>query len=564
MVLPPPLLIYQVTPAVVPHSAGPAEESVVSLMFTVTNDTGENVDVRRIAFAVRVGPQEGELAARAPFSVTAAAGVDWDATCADDGTITVSPRPPLTGLSAGQSVAFFASGLVVNERPGMSVIRVWEDSGERRMSSVSVVKTTPGLAITRFQASPVQRLPGDRDCILDWTTTGADSVTLTHGGVTEPVGREGPKPVKPRVTTLYTLTASGGGTSIHEQLTVYVPQVEIHSFAAKPAQIPSGGTTTLSWLLSNTEHAYIRASGDTPDPGEVNPLEGSLSVRPADHLSTTYTLTASGFGNSLQSPASVDLLPAVEYFTASPAQLPPGVAGLESTLRWKLRDATSVSIAPGIGPVSLEGVRVVKPAASTQYVLTAKRLEPPRTASVVVAADITELRYTADEFLGTCTVDWRSAGGAKVQTRINRNAWQPANGDGGLKAAYYGAVGLTARSPGGVNEIELWCAAGLLDPEGRETGAPGTGPADGSAAIIADLTTITVSCPYGVSSVGAVASLRWTTNGPGYGSLYSGRTYSLSGQSGSLDFPIGLPRDGNAWTLRLGMHEWFIRAIRAQ
>jgi len=60
--------------------------------------------------------------------------------------------------------------------------------------------------------------------------------------------------------------------------------------------------------------------------------------------------------------------PVINSFTASPASILPGGS---STLSWDVTGCTTVSIEPGVGNVSLSGTRVVLPAKTTTYTLTA-------------------------------------------------------------------------------------------------------------------------------------------------------------------------------------------------
>src|SRR4030042_581484 len=59
---------------------------------------------------------------------------------------------------------------------------------------------------------------------------------------------------------------------------------------------------------------------------------------------------------------------AVNSFGASPPSIAPGES---STLSWSVTGATTVSIDQGIGTVALAGSRLVMPAVTTVYTLTA-------------------------------------------------------------------------------------------------------------------------------------------------------------------------------------------------
>ncbi|MBA7643343.1 hypothetical protein ES703_51068 [subsurface metagenome] len=61
-------------------------------------------------------------------------------------------------------------------------------------------------------------------------------------------------------------------------------------------------------------------------------------------------------------------MPVINSFTASPGNI---TLGASSTLSWGVSGATTVSINQGVGGVTPSGTRVVSPAATTTYTLTA-------------------------------------------------------------------------------------------------------------------------------------------------------------------------------------------------
>jgi hypothetical protein len=140
----------------------------------------------------------------------------------------------------------------------------------------------------------------------------------------------------------------------------------ITQFAAVPASIQSGQSSTLTWSVSNATAASI-----SPGPGTVDPRTGSVAVSPTQ--TTTYTLTATGAtGNTTaQVTVTVGATPAgnpqILRFAGSPLTIQPGG---QSTLSWTTTGATAVSIS-GIGAVSLNGSATVSPTQTTTYILTA-------------------------------------------------------------------------------------------------------------------------------------------------------------------------------------------------
>jgi len=73
--------------------------------------------------------------------------------------------------------------------------------------------------------------------------------------------------------------------------------------------------------------------------------------------------------------------PVVTSFSANPGKIAPGGS---STLSWNVTGAATVSIAPDIGNVALTGTRVVLPARTTTYTLTATNVVGTVTANAQV------------------------------------------------------------------------------------------------------------------------------------------------------------------------------------
>jgi len=140
----------------------------------------------------------------------------------------------------------------------------------------------------------------------------------------------------------------------------------ITQFAATPASIQSGQSSTLTWSISNATAASI-----SPGPGTVDPRTGSVSVSPTQ--TTTYTLTATGATGNTTAQVTVTVgaaaagNPQIVRFEANPLTIQPGG---QSTLSWTTSGATTVSIS-GVGSVNLSGSTAVSPAQTTTYILTA-------------------------------------------------------------------------------------------------------------------------------------------------------------------------------------------------
>jgi hypothetical protein len=482
VIYPPAYFYYQVTPAVVPCSESPAKPGMVTLMFTVSNRVGRGVPVEEIAFQLPIGPDGGQLTEDPAVSVSAAAGTDWDIISEGNGVLRARPRAADGILRTGGSIAFFVSSVAVNQRPGTAFVTIWELTDELRQTDLAIAKMPPGLAITSFRASPIQVAAGQK-CELSWSTTGASRVTLTSSGTTRDVTGIPGLPVHPRLSTIYTLTASGQDKVTHEQLTVYVPEVRVLSFDARPPVIKRGECSTLSWVVDNADTVRISASGDEPDPGEVDPQEGHVEVCPRQ-LSTTYTLRARGFGRSIPVPETVDIEPTVESFTVSPDRIITGEKRTV-TLEWKAHDTSRVAICPGVGEAAPEGKKCVESSgATTQYRLTAKNLPTPAIAKLLAVPAIKKLEI-AYVLPDPVNLRWEAAC-EKLTIKNGTGAPEPVPPDDGRSIKPpFGAIDLTAETG------SVACTASFRR-------------------IVADRQfAVMLSCPDGLNTPGAEALLGW-------------------------------------------------------
>jgi hypothetical protein len=139
----------------------------------------------------------------------------------------------------------------------------------------------------------------------------------------------------------------------------------IASFTATPAMLPAaGGKVTLAWSVTNADSLSI-------DNG-VGAVTGA-SVEVTVTTTTTFTLTATNKAGSNARSAMVAVAaapagPVIVSFTAMPGVLP--MAGGQTTLAWKVLNATSLSIDNGVGAVTGDS-KTVNVTATTIYTLTA-------------------------------------------------------------------------------------------------------------------------------------------------------------------------------------------------
>ena len=230
-------------------------------------------------------------------------------------------------------------------------------------------------SIISFNAEPSSISAGESSD-LSWNVSGATTVIIDQG--IGNVALMGKRVVAPAATTTYTLTAisTAGSVTATTQVivTAAVPPTPtgppvIDSFIASPTNISYGGSTSLSWSVSD-------ATSVTIDNG-VGAVGSSGSTTVLPTTTTTYTLTASNAAGSDTEIALVTVsgapspvgLPVINYFTTSP----PVISGASGStfLRWNVSDATAVSIDPGIGTVASSGTMLVSLSSSTDFVLMA-------------------------------------------------------------------------------------------------------------------------------------------------------------------------------------------------
>jgi len=123
----------------------------------------------------------------------------------------------------------------------------------------------------------------------------------------------------------------------------------------------------------------------------------------------------------------VGQVPVISAFSSSPSAINPGGT---QTLMWNVTGANSVSIDNGIGQVDIVGTRVISPASSTTYTLTATNSTGTATSSAVttinaVAPLVERTLPVITEFSsylnsdGSSTLIWNVIGADTVS--INQN-----------------------------------------------------------------------------------------------------------------------------------------------
>ena len=284
-------------------------------------------------------------------------------------------------------------------------------------SSTATLTVNAGVAtVTDFAANPINIQTG-QSTSLDWATSGATACTASgtgSGGWTgsEPTSSSGTSigPISSAGVYTYTLTCTGpGGTSTPASVTVTAtagtgpPLPAITAFAAAPATIQAGQSTTLSWATINaTSCTATGGSGSDAWSGLESAASVATVIGPLATPGTyTYTLTCNGPGGT-SSASSVPVTvaaatpaPSIGTLVATPATVQ---VGQSTSLTWTSANASSCQASGGTGsdgwagttePTSSAGT-VVGPftaAATYTYTLTCSGpggTSAPRSVTVTV------------------------------------------------------------------------------------------------------------------------------------------------------------------------------------
>jgi hypothetical protein len=284
--------------------------------------------------------------------------------------------------------------------------------------TVTPLPTPPTIAA--FTATPATIIAGS-PTTLTWSAAGAEVLEITANTGANPGLVTGTSlSVAPTVSTTYTLKATNAGGSVTRtaEIVVRPPAPVIGAFAAAPATVVLGGSTTLSWSVTGATQVAI-----TPGIGAVTGT--SVVVTPT--AGTTYTLTATNETGSVTRTVAVDVLvplPVIAAFAATPAAV---LVGSPVTLTWEATGAEVVTIAPGIGAVMGTSL-MVTPTANTTYVLTATNAGGSVTRMANVTVTTPEPLPVIGAFAATpasiapgatTTLSWSVSGAAAVVISAN-------------------------------------------------------------------------------------------------------------------------------------------------
>ncbi len=278
-------------------------------------------------------------------------------------------------LTASNTASTITSSTTLNVKPSPPYGRSY---------SPQYPSSSPGspAQVNFFDINPPIINPGS-STTMQWDVSGANTVFISQGiGV---VSSSGTMTISPLTTTSYTVTATNFYGSVNSLATVIVNPVAgapvIVSFTSTPNSITAGSPSTLHWNVTGATSVSInQAIGAVPS-------SGTQTVSPS--VTTTYTLTAINSSSSAAASTTVMVLasttpdlPVITSFMSNPTSI---IAGQSAILQWNVTGATLVSIDQGQGYLAPSGTRLVSPATTTAYTLTATNSSGSVTALTIVA-----------------------------------------------------------------------------------------------------------------------------------------------------------------------------------
>jgi hypothetical protein len=324
-------------------------------------------------------------------------------------------------IDLGDAVAELGSvELVVTAARTFVLTAFGEEGTDPVEATVSVLVAAPATPqVIAFTATPALSVAGE-PVVLAWETSGAEAVSIVDGegalvDLDAAPAAQGQVIVHPEEDATYTLTATGPGGEAEATASVTVLSagniVRFESDAGGP--VLPGTSVTLSWET-------VDATSVTLLEGDAVLLESDVELTSAYAVTvestTTFTLRADGPAGLGALTVTVEVLPLIEVFTATPDVTR---SGQTVTLAWRMRGALEAEIAgPGgfahaiaAGDLAEGATSLSVPAGGT-FVLTARSgdLVQSRSAPVLVTGRPIIQAFSADPGAvtqgETVTVSW--------------------------------------------------------------------------------------------------------------------------------------------------------------
>ena len=213
--------------------------------------------------------------------------IAWSSTNATSVTIT----PSL--LTEDQTALALSGSVTIVPSAATTYTAVATGAGGQKATSTANVSM---LSVT-LTATPAKVAAG-QNAILSWTSTNATSLSIDQG-VGTVSGATGNVTVSPSTPTTYTITATNGAATATATATVATALGV--TLKATPANIASGGQSTLSWTSTNAATLSIdNGIGTVALPAGTHPVSPTAN--------TTYTITATdASGNATTAATTVSV-----------------------------------------------------------------------------------------------------------------------------------------------------------------------------------------------------------------------------------------------------------------
>ncbi len=253
--------------------------------------------------------------------------------------------------------------------------------------------------VRMFTADPMQVVAGE-PVTLAWDIENLGEGTYISPGNLPVRSSVGSVVVTPQESTVYKLTARGGGRTVTRTIAVVVtpkpppPRARILEFRADQTKIHQGDVVTLAWRVEGATQLVLNPIGT------LNArMDRSRQVMP--ETTTTYVLSAQGEdGDVVTKTVQVEVVPPtvciaeITAFRADPPSIP---AGSRSVLKWNVKNAAAIELDNGIGSqLPARGQFEVSPATTTTYTLRASD-NKGNTVSRQVTVTVTEPEPTGLE-----------------------------------------------------------------------------------------------------------------------------------------------------------------------
>ncbi len=248
----------------------------------------------------------------------------------------------------------------------------------------------------------------------------------------------------------------------------------ISSFESDISSIPSGGSATLSWTVTEPFDSLVITDSlgtETDVASSTTNGSGSTTVSPSD--STSYFLKSTR--GDAENVSAISVLaaspPLVDTFTTS-AKV--SLSSAPVTLNWSVTGANSLTITPGSITVTGETSTIVNPTETTTYTLTATNNNGSTTSEqtiTIIEAPLPANRYLASTSTNSNTA-WQDEIGTSTWTLNGSTVNNPSlttSPSTNITAAYSTDAGVFGGGAGSFRypefSAEIWLALNQLTPD---------------------------------------------------------------------------------------------------